>query len=91
MTVNKEANEVSKNVEYYALGHASKFVNPGAVRISTTHYQGKLETVGFRNPDDSMVLIVSNTSDHSETFQVNYQTESFTYTMEPNSAATFTW
>ncbi|MEN2465473.1 glycoside hydrolase family 30 beta sandwich domain-containing protein [Ornithinibacillus sp. JPR2-1] len=91
VTVNKEANEVSKNVEYYALGHASKFVNPGAVRISTTHYQGKLETVGFQNPDDSMVLIVANTSDHSETFQVNYQTESFTYTIEPNSAATFTW
>ncbi|MFC4402257.1 glycoside hydrolase family 30 protein [Gracilibacillus xinjiangensis] len=91
VTINKDNGTVSKNAEYYAIGHASKFVEPGAVRISTTHYNGILETVGYKNPDGSIVLIVANTSSNTESFQVNYKTEAFNYEMEPNSAVTFKW
>ncbi|MRI66244.1 beta-1,6-glucanase [Gracilibacillus thailandensis] len=91
VTIDRETGEVTKNSEYYALGHASKFVELGAVRISTSHYKGRIETVGYKNPDDSIVLISANTSADSQSFQVNFQGKSFTYTLEPNSTVTFKW
>src|SRR6185369_14171992 len=36
---------------YYALGHLSKFIRPGAVRVGLTADNGDLEAVAFVNPD----------------------------------------
>jgi len=68
---------VTRNVEYYALGHASRFVRPGARRIGSTFLAGDLETVAFRNSDDgSKVLIVVNTTDQERTFAVRWSGQS---------------
>ena len=48
---------------YYYIGHFSKFVKRGAKRVATTKYTDKLETVGFKNPDGSLILIIMNGSD----------------------------
>ncbi|KAB8126224.1 beta-1,6-glucanase [Gracilibacillus oryzae] len=91
VTIDKQSGSVNKNVEYYAIGHASKFVKPGAVRISSTNYKGDIESVAFQNPDDSIVLILSNPGQDSKSFQVSYSGEYFSYSIEPNSAVTFKW
>ena len=36
ITVNSQSGAVTYNADYYALGHFSKFVQPGAVRISSS-------------------------------------------------------
>jgi O-glycosyl hydrolase len=52
---------ITPNVEYYALGHLGKFVQPGAYRIdSNTYGSGSVEDVAFQNPDGSVVLLVLN-------------------------------
>jgi glucosylceramidase len=44
---------VRYEVEYYALGHASKFVVPGAYRIRSDSFgPGGVQTVAFKNPDN---------------------------------------
>jgi glucosylceramidase len=91
VTINQGTGEVKKNVEYYALGHASKFVESEAVRIASTTYAGTIETVAFQNPDNSTVLIVSNPSEKEREFQVSDGGDFFTYTLPPKSAVTFTW
>ncbi|RSL34706.1 beta-1,6-glucanase [Salibacterium salarium] len=91
VTIDREGGKVTKNSEYYALGHASKFVKAGALRISTSQYKDRIETVGYKNPDDSIVLIAANTSSETESFQVVFRDRSFTYTLDPNSAVTFKW
>jgi glucosylceramidase len=58
VTVNSKTGQVTRNSEYYAYGHASKFVRPGAVRIhSTTDPYGPdnrgVWTVAFLNTDCS--------------------------------------
>lgn len=50
MTIDPERDEITRNVEYYALGHISRYVRPGAVRIDSSQEQGKIENVAFRNP-----------------------------------------
>jgi glucosylceramidase len=79
------------NAEYYVLGHLSKFVQPGAVRIDSTGYgQGGIENVAFRNPDGMIVLVAVNTGG-TQNFQVSYAGASFGYSMPAGSMATFTW
>jgi len=89
VTVN--GGSVTYNAEYYVLGHLSKFVKPGAVRIDSTGYgQGGIENVAFRNPDGTIVLVAINTGG-SQNFQVSYGGSSFGYNLPAGSMATFTW
>jgi len=82
---------ITNNVEYYVLGHAAKFVVPGAYRIdSNTFGSGGVEDVAFQNPDGSIVLIVLN-SGASGSFTVNWNNQSFTYNLASGAVATFKW
>jgi glucosylceramidase len=82
---------VTRNPEYYALGHASRFVRPGAVRIESTTASG-LETAAFRNADDrSKVLIVLNTASAAREFAVRAGSQAFTYALPAGAVATFRW
>jgi glucosylceramidase len=83
---------VTKNVEYYVLGHLAKFVQPGAVRVdSNTFGSGSVEDVAFKNPDGSLVLFVLNAASGSSTFVVNWSTKSFTDTLPAGAVATYLW
>jgi glucosylceramidase len=91
VTVNNATGAVTRNVEYYALGHASKFVDPGAVRVASNSVAGGIEDVAFKNPDGSRVLIALNNSSAANTFKVSWSGQSFTYTLPAGAAATFKW
>lgn len=83
---------ISYNEDYYALGHISKFVKPGAYRIgSTTFGSSGIEDVAFRNIDGSKVLIAFNGSPVTSLFKVRWGTGSFSYILPSGAAATFVW
>jgi len=90
ITVNSTTGAVTKDIEYYTLGHYSKYVLPGAVRIYTSNTPN-IASVAFQNTDGSMALIASNTTASAQTFQVQWGTQSLSYTLPATSAATFTW
>ena len=92
VTVASGNGTVTRNVEYYALGHASRFVRPGAHRIASTSFPGDIETVAFRNGDDgSKALIVVNTAAQERTFAVRWSGESFRYVLAAGAVVTFSW
>jgi glucosylceramidase len=87
---------VSRDAEYYTLGHLARFVRPGAQRIAstsfgTTGWNGQIMDVGFRNPDGSTALLVHNENDDPRTFAVAQGGSSFEYTLPGGALATFTW
>ncbi|MFF2371675.1 discoidin domain-containing protein [Agromyces sp. NPDC058110] len=87
---------VTTDAEYYTIGHLSKFVKPGAVRIAstsfgTTGWNGQITDVAFRNPDGSYVLVAHNENDDPRGMSVKVGSKSFDYTMPGGSLATFTW
>ncbi len=90
VTVNSQTGTVTKDIEYYTLGHYSKYVLPGAVRIYSSNTPA-IASVAFENPDGSTALIAYNDSGTSQAFQVQWGTESFSYTLPALAAATFTW
>ncbi|MFJ9523633.1 discoidin domain-containing protein [Kitasatospora sp. NPDC101801] len=87
---------VTTDAEYYTIGHLSKFVKPGAVRIAstsfgTTGWNGQITDVAFRNPDGSTALVVHNENDAPRTFAVAVGDRTFEYTLPGGALATFTW
>jgi glucosylceramidase len=87
---------VTRNAEYYTIGHLSKFVEKGAVRIGstsfgTTGWNGQIMDVAFRNPDGTTVLVVHNENDDPRSFAVAVGDRSFEYTLPGGALATFTW
>jgi glucosylceramidase len=92
VTVDRGSGAVTYNHDYYSIGHASKFVRPGAQRIaSSTHAGTGLHTVAFRNPDGSKVLLAVNATESALPFTVRWGGQSFAYTLPRESIATFTW
>ena len=83
---------VNLNVEYYILGHVSKFVAPGAHRIdSNTFGPGLVEDVAFQNPDGSVVVVVLNSGSSQNSFTVQFEKNTLTYSLPGGALATFLW
>jgi len=82
---------ITRNVSYYIIAHASKFVRPGAVRISSNTFSSGIQDVAFKNSDGSKVLIALNTGHTSTTFKVKWGAESFSYTLPVGSVVSFKW
>jgi glucosylceramidase len=92
VTINSSDGTVTRNEEYYAFAHASRFVRPGARRIASTSGVEGLESVAFRNVDDgSNALIVLNTNTHETPFEVRTGDRGFRATLPAGAVATFLW
>ena len=91
VTIDQATGNVTYNSEYYATGHASKFVRRGAYRIASNTFAGGIENVAFLNPDGGKVLVAYNSGTAAAGFKVRWSGQSFTYTLPSHAAATFTW
>jgi glucosylceramidase len=92
ITINSATGFVTRNVEYYALAHASEFVRPGAHRIASSSDVGGLQTVAFKNADDgTKVLIVLNTAPGEVSFAVRSAGKIILYALPGGAVATFRW
>jgi len=94
VTVDRSADphKVTYTVDYYAIGHASKFVHPGAVRIGTNEQnESGLESVAFQNTDGSIALLVLNNADAAKDFQISWHGKSIATSLNAGSFATYVW
>jgi glucosylceramidase len=92
VTVDRTSGAISFNEDYYALGHASRFIQRGAYRVDSTAFGlGGIENVAFNNPDGSFVLLAVNSGDGPLTFQIRWRGASVPYTLESGEVATFRW
>jgi glucosylceramidase len=58
VTIDPATDAIARNVEYYVLGHASRFVLPGAYRVATSRRGEAVDAASFLNPDGSRVAIL---------------------------------
>ena len=92
VTINSKTGEVTRNFDYYALAHASRFVRPGARRIGSSTDVGGLESVAFENQDDkSIALVVLNAAAQEKIFSVEFDGQTFQQSMPGLSVATYVW
>lgn len=81
---------ITRNVSYYIIAHASKFVTPGSVRIAS-NLPGNLQNVAFKRPDGKKVLIVLNDNATSQTFNILFNGKTVTSSLDAGSVATYIW
>jgi glucosylceramidase len=80
----------TRNVAYYIIAHASKFVAPGSVRISSTA-AGDLNNVAFKTPSGKRVLLVENDGNTSGIFNIKYNGKWVVVSLDAGSVGTFIW
>jgi glucosylceramidase len=90
VTINSQTGVVSYPVDYYTLGHFSKFVLPGSAAVWSSNAPG-LISAAFVTPNRTLVLVAYNDSSSDKTFQVTWRHRSFSYTLPALAGATFTW
>lgn len=62
---NTETGDLIYTPIYYYIGHFSKFIRPGAKRVSTVSSRSHLLSTSFQNEDGSMVNVIMNQSDEA--------------------------
>jgi glucosylceramidase len=85
-----DGNNVTRNLAYYTVAHAAKFVPPGSVRIQSTTLD-KLPNVAYETPGGKYVVIVANISGTAQTFQIRFHGESIASTLSGGAVATYVW
>jgi glucosylceramidase len=83
-------NDVKRNVSYYIIAHASKFVPDGSVRIESNQIDG-VPNVAFKTADGKKVLIVMNEGDIDRVFSVKSSTKFFNVSLPKKTVTTFVW
>ena len=73
---------------YYYIGHFSKFIRPGARRVSTVSSRSHLLATSFQNKDGEMVTVVMNPTDDAITYKLQIFTEAVTQTIPAHGMQT---
>jgi glucosylceramidase len=103
-TIDQQTGTYSLGLNYYQLGQATAFIQPGAQVIGANHFVNYniagndptistpgLDDVAVQNPDGSIVLLAYNNSTKPVNFAVSWHGRSFIYTIAARATTTFEW
>lgn len=76
---------------YYYIGHFSKFISPGAKRVSTTTSRTTLESTSFLNKDGSLITVVMNKTDQSIRYKLVIGEVETTVIIQPHAMQTLVY
>ena len=76
---------------YYSMGHTTKFVDPGARRIESNWSKDDLENVAYQNPDNSIVIVMSNRRSSEKQVKIIWNNKSVSFNLPAHGAATIKW
>ncbi|AJR04538.1 glycoside hydrolase family 30 protein [Siansivirga zeaxanthinifaciens] len=85
-----DGNTVKRNVAYYIIAHAAKYVRPGSVRIESNS-SNELPNVAFKTPDNRIVVIVINNTSTRKEFNIKVAESPITTSLEAGALGTFVW
>jgi glucosylceramidase len=92
VTVDTGKSTFKPELDYYVLGHASKFLFPGAVRVASDEPAGAdIKDVAFRNPDKSLVLYVLNAGNAGQDVRIAFRGKAAKTKLPGGSITTFVW
>jgi O-glycosyl hydrolase len=103
-TVDEASHTYRLDLPYYQLGQASRFIQPGARRVSSNSFvtydytrpgvnfvSAGLDDVALVNPDGSRVLIAYDNSNQPVSFAIGWRGRYVTYTLPAWGTATLVW
>ncbi|MCU7693757.1 glycoside hydrolase family 30 beta sandwich domain-containing protein [Haoranjiania flava] len=88
LTINNS--EITRNVSYYIIAHASKFVTPGSLRIHSNN-AGAIMNVTFLTPGDKKVMIALNEGNTPYSFNIKDKGKWAPVTIDGKTVMTIIW
>ena len=85
---NSKENKLYYQSSYYYLGHFSKFIRPGAVRVGCAVHNSPLEATAFKNTDGQIVVNCLNRTDDAIQFHLKDSRDTAEITALPHSLLT---
>jgi glucosylceramidase len=90
VTIDPATGAITRNVEYYVLGHASRFILPGAYRVGSAIDGKAVEAAAFLNPDGSRVAILYRRSG-DDPLSLAIDGKRYVVALPKGSVATLRW
>ncbi len=85
---NTAEDSYEKRLTYYYIGHFSRYIKQGAVRIGVTRYTNDVEVTAFLNPDGERVLVLLNNTENEIPVTVRESGCGIEKTIAPHSICT---
>ncbi|MEO6228999.1 MAG: glycoside hydrolase family 30 protein [Ferruginibacter sp.] len=85
---NSTTGELIFTNSFYYIGQFSKFIHPGAKRISSVASRSNLLTTAFINPDGQVIVVVMNTGSIKSPVSLWIKNKAATITILPHSIVT---
>lgn len=82
-----DGHAIDRNVAYFIIAHASKFVTPGSVKIGSNEIGGIVHAA-FKRPDGRCVLILLNEEKTSQEFGIEWDEQYIKVSMDARQVAT---
>jgi glucosylceramidase len=79
------------NRDYYLYGQFSRYVRHGAQRIGSDQTSAEVSNVAFRNPDNSIVVVVANGAASPRRVTISSSDGALTDSLPAMSVATYRW
>lgn len=86
-----EKGELIYTPSYYYIGHFSKFIRPGAKRVSTAPSRSHLLATSFLNEDGTMVTVVMNYTDKQIAYKLYIGGQAIEQTILPHAIQTLVY
>lgn len=92
VTISSVDGSVTRNVEYYVLGHASRFVRPGSLRIASDSSANGVETAAFLNPDGRTIAVIAhNSAPENRTIVLRSPMHTYRTALPAGAVVTIVW
>lgn len=87
--LNNTNSDYIKNLSYYYIGHFSKVIHPGAHRIAFSKYIADITMTAFKNPDNSIAIVMVNRENYDIDFNLCMNDITFKDTLYKQSAISY--
>lgn len=92
LTIDSKTGAITREPEYYAFAHASRFVKEGALRVASESTQDSVETVAFLQPGGrEVVMVMRNGAKEALHFRIIQGVRGFVVSLPAGAVATFSW
>lgn len=86
---NTQTGVLTKNLSYDYIGHFSRYIQPGAVRIGLSRFDERIEAAAVRNPDGTLCMVALNRTQESIPFFLRMGDKVWPVVQEAGSISTY--
>ncbi|MBR3255425.1 MAG: glycoside hydrolase family 30 protein [Clostridia bacterium] len=87
--LNKDNTDYIKTPSFYYIAQFSKYINPGAKRIAFSRFTENIDMTAFKNPDNSVVVILLNRNNYNIEYNLCFQNQYFHDNLDSKAIVTF--